>query len=703
MTNQMKKRTFKYVDYLWDDEVAQSFQDDQIKLFLYRSNLLGADLRITNYGGGNTSCRTMETDPLTGDEVEVMWIKGSGGDLGTLGRKGIAGLYVDKLHSLKNVYKGIEMEDEMVALFYHTLYDLDSRAPSIDTPLHGLISFPHIDHLHPDAVIAIAAAKDGEQITKELWGGEIGWLPWQRPGFDLGVQMENYVRENPGIRGLILGSHGLFTWGQTAHECYVNSLETIEQASEYIENAVQKNGQVFGGQKVESLDEQSRKDKASRLMPLLRGLCSEENAMIGHFNDTNRVLEFINSNDLEKLAPLGTSCPDHFLRTKIQPLVLDLSPDASLEDLKSVKEKITSQFQEYRLEYAQYYENHKRYNSPAMRDPNPVVILYPGVGMFTFAKNKQTARVASEFYVNAVNVMRGSEAISTYTALPRQEAFDIEYWLLEEAKLQRMPAEKPLSRQIAFITGGGGGIGQAIAEKLAAEGANVFITDIREDRASEVSKGFGRDTAAYSTCDVTDEDDVARAFRETCLAFGGVDIVVHSAGLAISKPVQQTSLQDWNILQDVLVKGQFLLAKNAANIFEIQDMGGNIVNIASKNGLVAGPNNVGYGSAKAAQLHMSRLLAAELAPYGVRVNTVNPDGVIIGSKIWEGEWAEGRAKAYGISIEELPQHYANRNLLKKIIRPSDIANAVFAVTGILDKSTGNIINVDGGMPEAFPR
>ncbi|MBY5959642.1 bifunctional aldolase/short-chain dehydrogenase [Membranicola marinus] len=703
MTNQAETKKYKYVDYLWDKEKEESLGDDQVKLFLYRSNLLGADLRITNYGGGNTSCRTMEKDPLTGEEVEVMWIKGSGGDIGTLDRNGIAGLYVDKLHDLKNVYTGIDMEDEMVALLYHCLYDLDSRAPSIDTPLHGLIPFKHIDHLHPDAVIAIAAAENGEEITKELWNGEIGWLPWQRPGFDLGVQMENYLKENPDIRGLILGSHGLFTWGDTAHECYVNSLETIEQASEYIENAVKKNGQVFGGQKIQSLEQADRKDRASRLMPILRGLCSEENAMIGHFNDSDRVLEFINSNDLDKLAPLGTSCPDHFLRTKIQPLVLNMVPDESLEDRKAVKEKITGQFEEYRAAYADYYEKHKRDNSPAMRDANPVVILYPGVGMFTFAKNKQTARVAAEFYVNAVNVMRGSEAISTYTALPRQEAFDIEYWLLEEAKLKRMPAEKPLSRKVALITGGGGGIGQAIAEKLAAEGANVFITDIREDRASEVNESFGRDVSAYDTCNVTDEEDVDKAFRAACLAFGGVDIVVHSAGLAISKPIQQTTMDDWNLLQDVLVKGQFLLSRSAAEVFEIQDMGGDIVNIASKNGLVSGPNNVGYGTAKAAQMHMSRLLAAELAQYGVRVNTVNPDGVIIGSKIWEGDWAEGRAKAYGISVNELPQHYANRNLLKKIIRPSDIAKGVFAVTAILDKSTGNIINVDGGMPGAFPR
>lgn len=704
MINQTKAEAFSHVNYLWDEEKVKSLEGNEVELFLYRSNILGADLRITNYGGGNTSCRTIEKDPLTQKDVEVMWIKGSGGDIGSLTRKGIAGLYVEKLRQLKNVYTGIDMEDEMVALFYHTLYDLDSRAPSIDTPLHGLLPFRHIDHLHPDAIIAIAAAEDGEQITRELWGGEIGWLPWQRPGFDLGVKMEEYVQANPGMRGLILGSHGLFTWGDTSYDCYINSLEVIEKASEYIEEAVKKNGSVFGGLEVEPLEAGKRKERAARLMPVLRGLCSAENAMIGHFSDAERVLEFTGSRDLASLAPLGTSCPDHFLRTKIQPLVLDLTPEESLEDLKQVKEKLTAQFEKYRKEYAEYYETHKHDNSPAMRDPNPVVILYPGVGMFTFAKNKQTARVASEFYINAINVMRGSEAVSRYTALSRQEAFDIEYWLLEEAKLKRMPPEKPLSRKVAFITGGGGGIGHAIADKLAAEGANVFITDVREDRAAEVSDSFGSaDIAAFTTCDVSDAGDVERAFAEACLAFGGVDIVVHSAGLAISKPLQETTEADWDLLQNVLVKGQFLLSRTAADIFEIQEMGGDIVNIASKNALVAGPNNVGYGSAKAAQAHMSRLLAAELAQYRVRVNSVNPDGVIIGSKIWEGDWAEGRAKAYGISVEELPQHYANRNLLKEIIRPEDIAKGVFVLVAILDKSTGNIINVDGGMATAFPR
>ncbi|WP_236976039.1 bifunctional aldolase/short-chain dehydrogenase [Membranihabitans maritimus] len=701
----MKTKTaFKYVDYLWDDQKAKSLEGNEVELFLYRSNILGADLRITNYGGGNTSCKTIEKDPLTGEDVEVMWIKGSGGDIGTLKRNGIAGLYVNKLHQLKNVYRGLEFEDEMVGLFYHTLYDLDSRAPSIDTPLHGLLPFKHIDHLHPDALIAIAAAKDGEAITKEIWGGTIGWLPWQRPGFDLGVKMEEYLKANPDLRGLVLGSHGLFTWGDTSYDSYINSLEVIEQASEYIEDKIKENGGVvFGGEKISALDETSRYEKAAKLMPLLRGFCSNEKPMIGHFTDDEKVLEFIGSNDLDTLAPMGTSCPDHFLRTKIQPLVLELDPTDALDDEEKLKEKLTAQFEEYRKGYAEYYENHKRSNSPDMRDPNPVVILYPGVGMFTFAKNKQTARVACEFYINAINVMRGSEAISEYTALPRQEAFDIEYWLLEEAKLKRMPPEKPLSRKVAFITGAGGGIGKAIADKLSAEGANVFITDVDESRAQETHETYNRDVSAYSKCDVTDQQSIVDAFKKASLEFGGVDIVVHSAGLAISKPLAETTKADWDLLQSVMVEGQFLLVKHGTSIMKQQGLGGNIVNIASKNGLVAGPNNVGYGTAKAAQIHMSRLLAAELGPDDIRVNTVNPDGVIIGSKIWEGKWAEGRAKAYGISVEELPAHYAKRNLLNKVIRPEDIANGVYTLVAILDKSTGNIINVDGGMNEAFVR
>lgn len=698
-----KVKTFKYVDYLWDENKAASFGDDQVALFLYRSNILGADLRITNYGGGNTSCKTIEKDPLTNEEVEVMWVKGSGGDIGTLTRKGIAGLYTERLRNLKNVYEGLADEDRMVGLFDHCIFDLDSKAPSIDTPLHGLLPFKHIDHLHPDALIAVAAAKDSEAITKEIWGDTMGWVPWQRPGFDLGLQLERCLNENPGIRGIVLGSHGLFTWGDTSYECYINSLEVIETASEYIAKKIQEKGQVFGGQKIESLPADERKTKASQIMPLLRGLASSENRMVGHFTDSDVVLEYINSKDLERLAPMGTSCPDHFLRTKIQPLILSISPNEDLTNSAAILEKLTPLFEQYREEYKEYYETCKHLNSPAMRDPNPVIIIYPGVGMFSFSKDKQTTRVANEFYVNAINVMRGAEAISEYTSLPRQEAFDIEYWLLEEAKLQRMPKEKPLSRKIAIVTGAGGGIGQAIADKMVQEGAVVVFTDLNQEAVESVTAKYSKDQAVAVTCDVTNEEAIANAFKEAVLAFGGVDIIVHSAGLAISKSLEDTTTKDWELLENVLVKGQFLMAKNGTEIMKKQSLGGDIVNIASKNGLVAGPNNVAYGTAKAAQQHMTRLLAAELASDKIRVNVVNPDGVIVGSKIWEGSWAEGRAKANGISVEELPAFYAKRNLLNEIILPEDIANGVFACVAILDKTTGNIINVDGGMANAFPR
>ena len=699
----MEKNKYNHVNYLWDKKKEEALGEDQVALFLYRSNILGADLRITNFGGGNTSCKTIEKDPITNDEVEVMWIKGSGGDIGTLKRNGIAGLYNQRLHDLKKVYRGLDYEDEMVALFNHCIYDLDSRAPSIDTPLHGLLPFKHIDHLHPDALIAIAAAEDSEKITKEIWGGTMGWVPWQRPGFDLGLQLETCLNENPGIRGIVLGSHGVFTWGDTSYESYINSLEVIEVASQYIEDKITERGAVFGGQKMTSLEKTKRTLQASILAPILRGLCSSEQNMIGHFTDDPKVLEYINSNDLRRLAPMGTSCPDHFLRTKIKPLILALNPEEDLTNPSEVLKKITPFFEQYRKDYKQYYNECKHSDSPDIRDANPVVILYPGVGMFTFAKNKQTARVASEFYVNAVNVMRGAEAISKYTSLPRQEAFDIEYWLLEEAKLQRQPKEKPLSRKVALITGSGGGIGRAIADKLITEGANVVFTDISEDYLKEATAQYSPDQAIACKCDVTSAESIASAVQKASLQFGGLDIVVHSAGLAISKPVEDTTEADWDLLQDVLVKGQFLLSRAAANIMRKQNLEGNIINIVSKNGLVSGPNNAGYGTAKAAQMHMSRLLASELAPDQIRVNAVNPDGVIIGSKIWEGDWAEGRAKTYGITVAELPEFYAKRNILNKIIRPEDIANGVFAFLALLDKSTGNIINVDGGVPNAFVR
>lgn len=700
-------KEFRHVSYLWDDAKAAALAGDEVGLLIYRSNLLGADLRLTNYGGGNTSCKVMAKDPLTGKATEVMWVKGSGGDLGTLKKSGLAALYVDRLRSLTNVYRGIDHEDEMVELFNHCIFDLDSKAPSIDTPLHGFLPFKHIDHLHPDAAIAIAAAKDGKRITQELFNGAIGWVEWQRPGFDLGLKLKQCLDENPGIRGIMLGSHGLFTWGDTAFESYINTLEVIERCAAYIEEHI-KNKPVFGGARLESLPKEERLGKAASLAPVLRGLCSSQVKMIGHFTDDDRVLEYINSNDLERLAPMGTSCPDHFLRTKISPLVLNLTPGEDVTDVAAIKEKLKPQFEAYRKMYTAYYEKCKHPNSPAIRDANPVVILYPGVGMFTFAKDKQTARVAAEFYINAINVMKGAEAVSEYTSLPRQEAFNIEYWLLEEAKLQRMPKPKALSGRIALVTGSAGGIGKAIAKKFADEGAVVIVNDNDMERLANAKKDFtaqySKDTFTTELLDVTDAGSIRNAFKAAALAFGGIDIVVNCAGLSISKPLEEHTEKDWDLLYDVLVKGQFLVTQEGVNLMRKQDMGGDIINIVSKNALVSGPNNAGYGSAKAAQLHLSRLNAAELGKDHIRVNVVNPDAVISDSKIWAGAWAEGRAKAYGVTVEELPAFYAKRTLLNQIILPEDIANACFAFTGgLLSKATGNVLNIDGGVAMAFVR
>jgi rhamnulose-1-phosphate aldolase/alcohol dehydrogenase len=697
--------TFKHVSYLWDEAEAAKLKGDEVALLVYRSNLLGADLRLTNYGGGNTSAKVISKDPLTGKEVEVMWVKGSGGDLGTMKRGGLAALYVDRLRSLINVYEGVAKEDRMVELFNHCIYDLASKAPSIDTPLHGFLPFKHIDHLHPDAAIAIAAAKDGKRITQELFGGAIGWVEWQRPGFDLGLKLKACLDENPGIRGIMLGSHGLFTWGDTAYESYCNTLEVIERCAQYIEDNLGKKGPVFGGARINPLDKEARIKQAAALAPVLRGLCSSKTRMVGHFTDDERVLEFINSNDLSRLAPMGTSCPDHFLRTKISPLVLDLAPDA---DLTGVKAALEPAWEAYRNMYADYYNTCKHPDSPAIRDANPVIILYPGVGMFAFAANKQTARVAAEFYTNAINVMKGAEAISVYTSLPRQEAFNIEYWLLEEAKLQRMPKPKPLSGRVALVTGSAGGIGKAIARKFIDEGACVLINDNDAARLTGATESFtrqfGRDAFAAELLDVTASDTIEKAFAAASLAFGGVDIVVNCAGLSISKPIEEHTEKDWDLLYDVLVKGQFLVTQAGVRVMRQQGFGGDVLNIVSKNALVSGPNNAGYGSAKAAQLHLSRLNAAELGKDHIRVNTVNPDAVITDSKIWEGAWAEGRAKAYGVTVAELPAYYAKRTLLDEIISPDDIANACFVfVGGLLDKSTGNVLNVDGGVAMAFVR
>jgi rhamnulose-1-phosphate aldolase/alcohol dehydrogenase len=704
----MATRSFKHVSYLWDDAEAAKLAGDEVGLLVYRSNLLGADLQLTNYGGGNTSCKAMAKDPLTGKETEVMWVKGSGGDLGTMKRNGLAALYMDRLLSLEGVYTGIEREDIMVELFNHCIYDLASKAPSIDTPLHGFLPFKHIDHLHPDAAIALAAAKEGKKITQDLFKGKIGWVPWQRPGFDLGLQLRQCLRDNPGIIGIMLGSHGLFTWGDTAYESYVNTLEVIEACAQFQEDNEGKKAPVFGGQVLNELPDTQRKAQAAALAPILRGFCSDKVNMVGHFTDDPRVLQFINSKDLGRLAPMGTSCPDHFLRTKISPLVLDIAADADISDVAAIKTKLEPQYEAYRKLYAEYYDACKHPNSPEMRDANPVVHLWPGVGMFTFAKDKQTARVAAEFYINAINVMRGAEAVSEYTSLPRQEAFNIEYWLLEEAKLQRMPKPKALSGRVAIVTGSGGGIGKAIARRFAEEGACVVLSDNNAERLEEAKqeflKLFGRDASAGVLMDVTKGDTIRGAFHNAVLAFGGVDIVVNNAGISISKTIEGHTEADWDLLYDILVKGQFLVTQAGVEVIRKQGRGGDILNIVSKNALVSGPNNAGYGSAKAAQLHLSRLNAAELGKDRIRVNVVNPDAVIAGSNIWSGGWAEGRAKAYGVKIEDLPAYYAARTLLNEIILPEDIANACFAyVGGLLGKSTGNMINVDGGIATSFPR
>jgi rhamnulose-1-phosphate aldolase/alcohol dehydrogenase len=699
---------YNHVSYLWDEKKAAAFNGDEVALLIYRSNLLGADLRLTNYGGGNTSCKLTSPDPLTGNSAEVMWIKGSGGDLGTLKRNGLSALYMERLLNLKKIYRGLSQEDEMVALFDLCLFDPSSKTPSIDTPLHGFLPFRHIDHLHPDAAIAIAASRNGKQITQDLFGGKLGWVDWQRPGFDLGLKLKTCLDENPGIRGIMLGSHGLFTWGETAIDCYLNSLEVIECCANFIQNNLGKRKPVFGGNKMPSQSKDERLTKAALLAPILRGICSSFQKKIGHFTDSENLLEFINSNDLSRLAPMGTSCPDHFLRTKISPLVLNIEPTADWGNLESLKIMLTSQVETYRRIYEDYYTTYKRSGSPPIRDPNPVIILYPGVGMFSFAKDKQTARVSAEFYMNAINVMKGAESISDYIPLPRREAFDIEYWLLEEAKLKRLPAAKPLSGRIALVTGSAGGIGKAIARKFLLEGACVLINDNDSNRLENAKQDFtsqfDKDAFAAELLDVTQSSTIKKAFDAAALGFGGVDIVVNCAGISISKSLEDHTEQDWDMIYDILVKGQFLVTQAAVQLMRMQGFGGDVVNIVSKNALVSGPNNAAYGSAKSAQLHLSRLNAAELGKDKIRVNVVNPDAVISDSKIWAGAWAKGRAEAYGVKVDELPAYYAKRTLLNEIILPEDIANACFVfVGGLMNKSTGNVLNVDGGVPMAFVR
>jgi rhamnulose-1-phosphate aldolase/alcohol dehydrogenase len=687
---------------LWDDSHAAGL--DEPGLLLYRSNLLGRDLRITNFGGGNTSAKVVTSDPLNGKSVTVLWVKGSGGDIGSMNLDGFSTLYLDKLESLKGTYKGLYQEDEMVALFNHCTFNLNPRAPSIDTSLHAFVPHRHVDHVHADAVIAVAASQNAEALTARIFEGRLGYLPWQRPGFDLGLKLGEMAAKHPEYVGVVLGGHGLFTWGETSKSCYEETLRIISQAAAWLE--AHERQPPFGGARVQAVEAARRREVAARLMPLIRGKISRDERKIGHFTDAPEVLEFVNSNALAKLARLGTSCPDHFLRTKIRPLVLDFDPAA--DNLDAVAASLDDRLEAYRKDYAGYYNRCKRANSPAMRDPNAVIYLVPGVGMLSFAKDKATARIASEFYVNAINVMRGASGVSAYIGLPEQEAFDIEYWLLEEAKLKRMPKPKSLAGRVAYVTGGAGGIGGATVLKLLSEGACVVLADIDvgalNERLAAVTEKYGKDSAIGITLDVTHEAGVASSFTEAVLAFGGIDIVVSNAGIASAAPVEDTSLALWQKNMDILATGYFLVAREAFRLMQRQKCGGSIVFVASKNGLAASAGASAYCAAKASEIHLARCLALEGAPHGIRVNTVNPDAVLRGSKIWGGEWSRQRAASNNVRVDELEEVYRQRSMLKLSVLPEDIAEGIyFFASDLSAKSTGNILNVDAGNAQAFTR
>lgn len=689
---------FRIPENRWSAETAAGLSPSE--LLLYRSNLLGSDLTVTNFGGGNTSAKLTETDPLTGKPVEVLWVKGSGGDIGSMKLDGFSTLNLDKLLGLERLYRGVAFEDEMVGYLPHCTFNLNPRAASIDTPLHAYLPFGHVDHVHPDAVIALAASTGGEAATQEIFGGTVGWLPWKRPGFDLGVTLRNYVAANPGLRGVMLAGHGIICWGDDAKACYDNTIDLITRAAAYLNERLAR-GPAFGGQSIPPLPPEDRAAVAARLMPRLRGLMTGERSKVGHFIDTPETLEFVGSQDFLRLAAVGTSCPDHFLRTKIAPLALD---PAQLETEGYLADAIAR----YREGYLAYYNRNAGPADPKVRDPNPVVVLLPGVGQFTFAADKTTARLAGEFYANAINVMRGAEAIGDYVGLPESEAFAIEYWALEEAKLQRMPRPKSMVGKVALVTGGAGGIGAATATRLLAEGACVVLADI--DAASlaakqdELTRTFGPDVVRTALCNVTDETAVQAAFDLTAREFGGLDILVANAGIASSAPLEETTVALWRKNYDVLAEGYFLTSRSAFPLMKLQG-GGAIVFIGSKNGLAATPGASAYASAKAASLHLARCLALEGAAHGIRVNVVNPDAVIRGSKIWDGDWRKERAGAYGIDPgDELEAFYRDRSMLKRNVLPQDIAEAVyFLASEAASKSTGNIINVDAGNAQAFTR
>jgi rhamnulose-1-phosphate aldolase/alcohol dehydrogenase len=673
-----------------------------VEELLARSRRLGADPRNTNYAGGNTSAKGAAIDPVTGLPVELLWVKGSGGDLGTLKESGLAVLRLDRLRSLVHVYPGVEREDEMVAAFDYCLHGQGGAAPSIDTAMHGLLEVAHVDHLHPDSGIALATSVDGEALTRRCFGDRVVWIPWRRPGFQLGLDIAAIARDHPDAIGAILGGHGITAWGDSSDECEARSIEIIREAERFIAESGRPEpfGTAIAG--YEPLPADARRERAAALLPLLRGLASTDRPQVGHFSDPDVVLDFLSREEHARLAALGTSCPDHFLRTKVRPMVLDLAPSAPTDALAA---RLRELHEAYREDYRAYYERHASSDSPAMRGADPAIVLLPGIGMVSFGATKQTARVAGEFYVNAINVMRGAEAVSTYAPIPEAEKFRIEYWALEEAKLARLPAPKPLATRVALVTGGGSGIGKAIARRLAAEGACVVVADMDGASALAFAEELGgSDVAVAVTVDVTDESQVVAAFRKAVLAFGGVDLVVNNAGLSISKPLLETTLQDWDLQHDVMARGSFLVSREAARIMIEQEMGGDLIYIVSKNAFFAGPNNVAYGAAKADQAHQVRLLAAELGAFGIRVNGVNPDGVVRGSGIFAKGWGADRARTYGIPEDKLGEFYAQRTLLKREVLPEHVAAAVFALTGgDLSQTTGLHIPVDAGVAAAFLR
>ncbi len=684
---------------LWDDAAAERLSEPET--LLYRSHLLGSDLQVTNFGGGNTSAKLPMEDPLTGERATVLWVKGSGGDLGSIALAGFARLYLDKLLALEKRYRDRAHEDEMVAYLEYCAFAGSTCPASIDTPLHAFVPFAHVDHVHPDAVIAIAATRHSEALTKEVFTGDLGWLPWQRPGFDLGLRLRDLVRGNPGIRGAILAGHGLITWSDSSRACYRNTIETIRRAEEWLA-APGASHAPFGGERVASRSAEQRATIASELMPLLRKqLSGAERKVVGHFSDDREVLEFTGSRRFEELAHIGTSCPDHFLRTKIRPLILPADPVIA-------KNSAANAIERYRTEYQAYYQRCRRPDSPPIRDASPIVLLMPTVGMFTFAKDKAAARIAAEFYRNAISVMRGATAAGEYVGLPEQEAFDIEYWTLEEAKLRRQVAPKPMAGRVAIITGAAGGIGQAAARRMLADDACAMLCDLDGDaleRArSQLAERFGNDRVRAARCDITDEQQVQQAFALAAREYGGADIVVSSAGIAAAAPIEQTTIELWQRNLDVLATGYFLVGREAARMLKAQAMGGSIVFVASKNALAASPGASAYSAAKAAEIHLARCMALELAPDGIRVNVVNPDAVLQGSRIWSGSWRAERAAAYGIDPAELETYYRERSLLRQNVTPEDVAEAIyFFASDRASKSTGNIINVDAGNAAAFTR